>query len=103
MTPRFVFHPAARDDVREALAWYDAQRVGLGDELLEIVRAAIDRIGEFPDLYPEVIPGVRRAVLSRFPYALFYRPHSSQANTIEILAVFHHRRDPATWHRRAAV
>jgi hypothetical protein len=54
MTPRFVFHPAARDELREALEWYDAQRSGLGDELLDIVRAAIDRVGEFPDLYPEV-------------------------------------------------
>ena len=102
MTPRFVFHPAARDELREALEWYDAQRTGLGDELLDIVRAAIDRVGEFPDLSPEVIPRLRRAVLSRFPYALFYR-RSNQPDTIEILAVFHHRRDPATWRRRAAV
>jgi len=71
MTPRFVFHPAARDELREALAWYDAQRVGLGDELLDIVGAAIDRVGQFPDLYPEGIPGLRRAVLSRFPMRCF--------------------------------
>jgi plasmid stabilization system protein ParE len=103
MTPRFVFHPAARDELREALDWYDEQHAGLGAELLDTVRSAIDRVSEFPDLYPEVVPGLRRAVLSRFPYALFYRRHPRHANTIEILAVFHHRRDPATWQRRAAV
>lgn len=107
MTPRFVvqvvFHPAARDELREAREWYEAQRPGLGDELGAVVGLAIDRIREFPDAYPEVLPTVRRAVLSRFPYSLFYRRRPSNADVVEILAVFHHRRDPATWRRRAAV
>jgi len=77
MTPRFVvqvvFHPAARDELREAREWYEAQRPGLGDDLGVVVGLAIDRIREFPDAYPEVLPTIRRAVLSRFPYSLFYR------------------------------
>jgi hypothetical protein len=50
-----------------------AQRPGLGDDLGVVVGLAIDRIREFPDAYPEVLPTIRRAVLSRFPYSLFYR------------------------------
>ena len=107
MTPRFVvqvrFHPAARDELREAHEWYEAQRVGLGDDLGDVVRTAIDRIRELPDAYPEVLPTVRRVVLARFPYSLFYRRRPSNPDVVEILAVFHHRRDPATWRRRAAV
>ena len=105
MTPRFVvqvlFHPAARDELREAREWYEAQRVGLGDDLGGVIGLAIDRIREFPDAYPEVLPAVRRAVLARFPYSLFYRRRPSTPDAVEILAVFHHRRDPATWRRRA--
>jgi len=81
MTPRFVFHRAARDELREARDWYESQHHGLGDELGEVVSAAIARIGEFPEMYPEVLPGLRRAVLSRFPYALLYRnPDSFSLN-----------------------
>jgi plasmid stabilization system protein ParE len=107
MTPRFavqvLFHPAARDELREAREWYEAQGVGLGDELGGAIDLAINRIREVPDAYPEVLPTVRRAVLSRFPYSLFYRRRPSNPDAVEILAVFHHRRNPATWHRRAAV
>jgi plasmid stabilization system protein ParE len=100
VTPRLVFHLAARADLEEARDWYSAQRSGLGDELGAAVHDMITRIRNYPQLFPEVEPRVRRAVLSRFPYSLLYviRPEE-----IEILAVFHHRRDPATWRGRAAV
>ena len=100
MTPRFVFHPGAVEDLRDARDWYDEQQQGLGDELGVVINAAIDRIGANANLYPEVIPGVRRCVLSRFPYGVFYR---LKGDHVEVLAVFHHRRDPQVWHRRVAV
>jgi toxin ParE1/3/4 len=91
MTPRFVFHPAARAELLEARAWYDGQRAGLGAELAHVIDESIGRIGEHPEAYPEVDPGVRRAVLPRFPYGLFYR---IEPDAIRIIAFFHHRRDP---------
>jgi plasmid stabilization system protein ParE len=98
MTPRFVFHPGAREELREARDWYERQRVGLGAELGEAVDGELERIGEYPTRYPEVVAGLRRAVLRRFPYSLFYRVRSAD---IQILAVFHHKRDPRVWRRRA--
>lgn len=47
----------------------------------------------------EARPGLRRAVLLDFPYSLFYRVKPDMR---EILAVFHHRRDPRVWQVRAA-
>jgi len=102
MTPRFVFAPAAEADLREARDWYEQQRAGLSSELEEVVRAALDRIATHPDMYPDVVAGVRRAVLPRFPYSLFYSPHPSDRDVLEIIAVFHHRREPTIWRGRAA-
>ena len=99
MTPRFLFHQAARAELAEAVAWYDAQQPGLGDQLGDVIAAALERLSAQPELYPEVIPSVRRVVLARFPYSLFYRLRWDE---VEILAVFHHRRDPSTWQRRVA-
>ena len=100
MTPRFVFRPAARVDLLEARDWYEVQRRGLGSDLAASVEVAINRIGTHPALYPEIWPGLRRAVLLDFPYSVFYRV---QPRVIEVVAVFHHRRDPTVWLARAAV
>lgn len=100
MTSRFLFHEAAREDLREARDWYDAQRAGLGAEFGHGIGAVLERIASYPDAFPEILPGVRRAVLARFPYSVFYRKHD---HALEILAVFHHRRDPTVWRGRAAV
>src|SRR4051812_40195368 len=98
MTSRFVFHPAARAELREARDWYESQRAGLGAELGTVVEETLARINEFPQLYPVVLADVRRAVLNRFPYSLIYRERPTD---IQVLAVFHHKRDPTVWHRRA--
>jgi toxin ParE1/3/4 len=100
MTPRFVFRRAARVDLLDARNWYDAQRSGLGAEFAHAIDAAIERIGEQPAAYAEVGYGTRRAVLLDFPYAIFFRVHT---NRIEVIAVFHHRRNPRVWQARAAV
>jgi plasmid stabilization system protein ParE len=98
MTPRFLFRLAARAELFEARYWYESQRAGLGEEFAAAVSGAIDRIGAHPELYPVIRLGVRRAVLLEFPYALFYR---LQPGVVEILAVFHHSRDPRVWQSRA--
>src|ERR1051326_6450688 len=97
MTPRFLFRPEAVDELREARDWYDAQRPGLGNEFGDIVASTLDVIATQPDAFPEVAPGIRRAVIARFPYGIFYR---RIPNAVEVLAVFHHRRDPTIWRDR---
>ncbi|PSB02814.1 hypothetical protein C7B64_11345 [Merismopedia glauca CCAP 1448/3] len=49
------------------------------------------------DSYAVVYRDVRRAVLRRFPYAVYYRIISSR---VVVTAVFHSRRDPKIWQDR---
>ncbi|HEY4219380.1 MAG TPA: type II toxin-antitoxin system RelE/ParE family toxin [Gemmatimonadaceae bacterium] len=100
MTPRFVFRPAARADLRAAREWYADQQAGLALELRDMVDVTLADIGEYPERYAEIDPGIRRAVLGKFPYAIFYR---IRTDNIEILAVLHHRRDPLVWRSRASL
>ena len=48
-------------------------------------------------MYPVVHEGYRRALIRRFPYAVFYE--QSEA-TVTIYAVFHTSRDPDKWRQR---
>jgi plasmid stabilization system protein ParE len=98
MTPRLVFHSAARSELREAQEWYEVRVAGLGLEFARAVEAALMAIQRSPAAYPVVYEEVRQAVLRRFPYSLFF---ILEADRIVVLACFHHRRDPRTWQERA--
>jgi toxin ParE1/3/4 len=91
MSLRVVFRPIARSELLEAAAWYDRRKPSLGAELTAAVDEVLARIAENPQRFRPVRPGVRRALLTRFPYSIHY---ALEGNAIVILAVFHHRRDP---------
>jgi plasmid stabilization system protein ParE len=97
MNRRFILPPRAENDIQAAFEWYESQRYGLGDEFLVAVRERLEAIRKFPEANPVVYRSIRRAVVSRFPYLIFYivRPER-----ITVLAVLHHARNPASWPRR---
>jgi len=90
--------PEAESDLREAYRWYEGQRPGLGDDFLLCVDAALSAIQANPLAFPAIHQEVRRVLVRRFPYGVFY-VHRGQ--TLTILAVFHCHRDPSAWQGRA--
>ena len=91
------FLPEAKQDVAEAFAWYEEQCLGLGLEFWRCLEATIESVQRFPSMYPLVMDNYRRALIRRFPYAIFYEIESSR--TI-IHAVFHCSQDPGKWKAR---
>ena len=66
-----VFRRKVGRDLAGAYGWYEEQRAGLGEEFLTAVSTSFEAIGEFPEMFARVHGDVRRAVVSRFPYAVF--------------------------------
>ena len=81
-------------EIGEAKEWYEFQNPGLGEEFIAAMELQLKRLEQAPLLYAEVIPNVRRALLPRFPYGLFY---TVRGNLIQILAVLHDVRNPNLW------
>jgi toxin ParE1/3/4 len=92
-----VFRAEAEEEFDEAFDWYDSQRVGLGAAFAEEVEKVITRVAANPLMHSVMLADIRKAVLRRFPYCVFYRPHPDR---IEVIAVFHSSRDPALWQSR---
>lgn len=92
MRLRLIVRPLAEQDLLDAQRWYEDQRPGLGDEFRSTADDLIRRIVERPRLYPEVYRKVRRAVLRRFPYLLYY---VLSRDAVVVLACLHSKRDPA--------
>lgn len=72
MAYRLKFSARALRETGEAKEWYELQSSGLGEEFIAALELQLKRLEQAPLLYAEVIPSVRRALLPRFPYGLFY-------------------------------
>jgi len=93
------FTPEADDELAEARQWYARQRENLDTELMQSVDEALTRVVTNPNQYPIVYQTLRRAVLRRFPFAIFYEFATDE---IQVIAVFHSRRDPQRWKSRVS-
>lgn len=94
------FTGLAEGDADEAYAWYASSRSGLGDNFLADMDAAILMLEQAPEVGPTVYQGLRRVLLHRFPYSVYYRLLPA-ITTVEIRACVHQRRHPRSWRRRA--
>lgn len=82
--------PEVQDDISGAARWYESRETALGTVLIEEIDAAFGRIEANPAQYPISYRGLRRALVRRFPYAIYFK-HAQ--DDILIVAVLHQRRD----------
>ncbi len=93
-----VFRLEVRDELDRGYNWYESQDIGLGGDFIDSVEETLNRICQMPESYPIVYRDIRRALLRRFPFAVYYRIISSR---VIVTAIFHGRRDPKVWQGRS--
>jgi toxin ParE1/3/4 len=86
--------PGAEDDLAEAADFYDSRRDGLGDEFLAQVEKTVGLLCQFPKIGPVWRAPIRRFVLSRFPYSLYYQ---IEGESLQIVAISHQKRGEGQW------
>ena len=85
------------DTIYPASRRRDLESPGLGEVFLEDIERGFRRIREHPDAATAVAPGIRKLVLTRFPFAIIY---ATPADTIRVLAIAHQRKRPYYWRSR---
>ena len=91
--PRPALTPAAHADVLDAARHYNAQAPLLGFEFLDEFEQTTSLIHEAPLLFTIVDSPIRRALIHRFPYGVFYLPGSDTDPDV-IVAVVELHQDP---------
>ena len=99
---RLSIDPAAEEELRAAVAWYEMQRQGLGAQFFAEVGRLLDLILRHPGIgspVPRVRAeyGTRRVPLRRFPYFVVYRERDED---VHIIAIAHISRKPGYWRHR---
>lgn len=89
----------AEADLERAFDYYQQRRPGLGVELVEEFRRALDLMIKHPHAWQPLDETYRRCRLHRFPYGIVYRINAA-ANQIVIVAIMHLSERPDAWRAR---
>jgi len=90
MTLDISFSPQALKDIDRNCDFLDGRQLGLGGEFLEELTDALLLLREYPELGVRVATDIRRQVLRRFRYNVFYEVLDQE---IRVLSIVHGRQD----------
>jgi plasmid stabilization system protein ParE len=91
---KILFSKFAKNELNDAVAFYETELAGLGRLFKQEIRSSISRIKEHPEAWSIEKGDVRKALLHRFPYKILY---SIEKDHIIILAIAHQHRKPNYW------
>ena len=97
MAHTIIIRPEAENDINTTFDWYEQQHAGLGKEFAQELSASMDRIMGSPRLYSELYRDIRRALLRKFPFGVYYLLNDEK---IIVLSVLHLAMDPVKWKSR---
>lgn len=99
MTMLPILIPEAKADTADAYLWYEDQSLGLGMEFLRCVETTLLSIQRTPLIYPILYQSYRRALVRRFPFAIFFEIDAA-SNRCVVYSVFHCSQSPEKWRKR---
>jgi plasmid stabilization system protein ParE len=88
---------SAEADVEGVLSWYRERGHELADQFFGALERCLESVERNPLAFGKVHGDIRRALLRRFPYCVFYIVSQQE---IVVLACVHGHRDPETWKSR---
>ena len=94
---KLEFHPDAEMELIEAAARYEFQVPGLGERFEAEIRSATEILLQHPEIGAPADPNLRRFILNRFPFTLYY---SATSDVLRIEVVAHQSRRPGYWRSR---
>ena len=88
------YHQAAEEELLNEIGYLELRVPGLGRRFYAEVRRVEGLLARFPESGQEVVPGIRKHNLRKFPFSLIY---VFEKDGLLILAVAHHSRRPRYW------
>jgi toxin ParE1/3/4 len=81
----------AESDIDIAFVWYELKQPELGDLYFKIIDKSVQFISNNPFACQEVFKGIRRMVIKKFPYGIYYKVIPNKI-VIQIIGVIHFQR-----------
>jgi toxin ParE1/3/4 len=94
---RVIYQPDAEAELLEAIPFYGSRDESGEDPFLATINQHVVEISSAPRRFPKVGRDVRRCVVRKYPFIIFFKDHPDH---IRILAVAHTSRHSDYWMRR---
>lgn len=62
------YHHAAEQELLDEIAYLERGAAGLGRRYFEEIQRAESVLAQFPESAPELLPGVHKRILRKFPF-----------------------------------
>lgn len=95
---RVEYHPAIERELRQIIDFYNERSLGLGNQFLDEFEKQILNIASMPDRWVIVEADVRRSLMKRFPFVVYFRSLNDQV--LRVTVIKHQRRHPNYGRRR---
>lgn len=89
---RVEHHPAVELELAEIRDFYNERVPGLGGKFVEEFDRQIKRVALMPTRWMVVERDIRRALMRRFPYVIYFR--IAGVDLIRVTAIKHEKRHP---------
>ncbi len=86
-----VISSEAETDIDEAFLWYEFQALGLGERFVFFVDKGFNSIVNMPESFSVAFIDLRKFVMEKFPYNIYYRIDTTKSQ-IEVIRVLHHKK-----------
>ena len=87
----------AQEDIQQTIDFNDITQSGLGEEFWLELKQKLLVIEQNPKQFPEITDFIKKAVLKRFPFNVFF---VEKDNIINVFAVIHFSRSSKVWENR---
>ena len=91
------FFEEASEEIEQSALWYRDRSEQAHAAFLRELDHAVETVLESPQVWPAHVGGTQRYVFPTFPFSLIY---FVEQNTVNIVAVAHHKRRPGYWRKR---
>ncbi len=70
---RVEYHPAVKTELKEIQGYHDKQSPGLGNQFVDEYGRQVVALAATPERWMIVAGNVRRCLMRRFPYFIYFR------------------------------
>ena len=87
----------AEIDLKSSFEYYFYEDSQVADSFFKQINISFEEIKQDPEMFPIVYGSIRKYVLKKFPFVIYYRIDNV---IVQIIAIFHTSRNPQIWNER---